>query len=140
MKKCPKSNDKENDKLEYYDKIVEEDENELSDVFKVEEKRLPKAVVDSEIDYKKKYEQLYHECQKRGERIDDVKKFIMEGKSRKDVHQRLNGILTHQKPVSSVKNVALEEHTVNVSQTEVSFSVMWFTVIFLFIFLLAFSY
>uniref|UniRef100_A0A914Q3S8 Uncharacterized protein n=1 Tax=Panagrolaimus davidi TaxID=227884 RepID=A0A914Q3S8_9BILA len=118
-------NDKENDKLEYYDKIVEEeDENEHSDVFEVEEKRyervlyLPKAVEDSEIDYKKKYEQLLQKYQKREERIADVKKLIMEGKSKKDVLQRLNGILTHQKPVSSVKKVAVEKDTVNVSQIE----------------------
>uniref|UniRef100_A0AC35G2L3 Uncharacterized protein n=1 Tax=Panagrolaimus sp. PS1159 TaxID=55785 RepID=A0AC35G2L3_9BILA len=118
-------NDKENDKLEYYDKIVEEeDENELSDVFEVEEKRyervlyLPKAVEDSDIDYKKKYQQLLQKYQKREERIADVKKLIMEGKSKTAVIQRLNGILTHQKPVSCVKKVGSEEDTVNVSQTE----------------------
>uniref|UniRef100_A0A914PJW9 Uncharacterized protein n=1 Tax=Panagrolaimus davidi TaxID=227884 RepID=A0A914PJW9_9BILA len=124
------TNDKENDKFEYYDKIVEEEaENELSDVFEVEEKRyervlyLPKAVEGSDVDYKKKYEQLYQKYQKREERIADVKKLIMEGKSKKDVLQRLNGILTHQKPVPCVKKVAVEKDTVNVSQTKVSFSI-----------------
>uniref|UniRef100_A0A914PJK5 Profilin n=1 Tax=Panagrolaimus davidi TaxID=227884 RepID=A0A914PJK5_9BILA len=124
-------NDKENDKLEYYDIIVEEeDENELSDVFEVEEKRyervlyLPKAVEDSDIDYKKKYQQLYQKYQKREERIADVIKLIMEGKSRDDVLQRLRGILTHQKPVSSVKKVAVED-TVNVSQIELSLIAGW---------------
>uniref|UniRef100_A0AC34FIS6 Uncharacterized protein n=1 Tax=Panagrolaimus sp. ES5 TaxID=591445 RepID=A0AC34FIS6_9BILA len=114
-------NDKENDKFEHYDKIVlEEAEINMSDVFEEEEGReskydkilyLPKTVDDKNLDYKKMYHQLQQKYYKREERIADVKKLIMEGKSSQEVLQRLNGILTFKDSASSGNdaNVHLEQ-------------------------------
>uniref|UniRef100_A0A914Y0F1 Uncharacterized protein n=1 Tax=Panagrolaimus superbus TaxID=310955 RepID=A0A914Y0F1_9BILA len=102
--------DKENDKLEYYDKILlSEDEINMSDVFEEEESGpkydkilyLPKVVDDKNIDYKKKYQQLQQKYLKREERIADVKKLILEDKSKSEILQRLNGILSCKVLVSS---------------------------------------